>query len=46
MKRPTAEYLDFEDFVGWNDAVYKSTRGDSECNLSKKTRLGFFKVHF
>ena len=46
MERLIAECIDFEEFVGRSDAVYKSTRGDSLCNLSREIRLGFFKVHF
>jgi hypothetical protein len=37
MERPIAEYLDFEEFVGRSDAVYKSTReATTDQNLKRK----------
>jgi hypothetical protein len=38
MKRPIAEYLDFEEFAGRSDAVDTSTRGrsDNRPKIQKK----------
>ena len=39
MKRQIAECLDFEEFVGRSDAVYKSTRGATTDQKLKKKVL-------